>query len=231
MVCSKERGFGGCRCSRFRWLWPPSLSSQTTTPEGYTFYVAPHSHIDVVWYWTYDQTAVMCIDIMKHALDMMRKDPRFTFTQDQMMAIKPFWNSLNPDDKEFLLRMVRERRFELASGNYLQPDEAESDFESLVRQFYPALSWMETTFSTKVSTAWNIDTYGHTVQMPQLFHKAGLKYFVFHTRRSSVLAGFDQEPVLLGGPRRQQDPQLLAFGKLLAGLAWDERKSSQVRRS
>ena len=163
----------------FRMAWPASSAAQTKTPEAYTFYVAPHSHIDVVWYWTYDQTAVMCIDIMKHALDMMRKDPRFTFTQDQMMAIEPFWNSLNADDKEFLLRMVRERRFELASGNYLQPDEAEPDFESLVRQFYPALSWMETTFSTKVSTAWNIDTYGHSVQMPQLFHKAGLKYFVF----------------------------------------------------
>ncbi len=158
---------------------PPSSPSETKAPDGYTFYVTPHSHIDVVWYWTYDQTAVMCIDIMKHALDMMRKDPRYTFTQDQMMAIEPFWNSLSLDDKAFLRRMVRERRFELAGGNYLQPDEAESDFESLVRQYYPALSWMESTFSTKVTAAWNIDTYGHSVQMPQLFSKAGLKYFVF----------------------------------------------------
>lgn len=147
--------------------------------DGYVFYIAPHSHIDVEWYWTYDQTSVMCIDIMKHALAMMRRDPHFTFTQDQMTAIEPFWNTLNPDDKAFLRRMVKERRFELTGGNYLQPDEAEPDFESLVRQYYPALSWMETTFSTKVVTAWNIDTYGHTVQMPQLYRKAGLKYFVF----------------------------------------------------
>jgi alpha-mannosidase len=178
----------------------PRLTSQTTPAEGYTFYVTPHSHIDVVWYWTYDQTTVMCIDIMKHALDMMRKDPRFTFTQDQMMAIKPFWDSLGPDDKTFLRRMVRERRFELASGNYLQPDEAEADFESLVRQFYPALSWMETTFSTKVSTAWNIDTYGHTVQMPQLFRKAGLKYFVFQRDVLPSLQASIKSPFYWEGP-------------------------------
>jgi len=155
------------------------VAGQTPPPDGYTFYVAPHSHIDVVWYWTYDQTIVVTTDILNHALDLFHRDPRFTFTQDQMVAIEPFWNSLPNSEKEFLRRMVRERRFELATGMYLQPDEAESDFESLVRQFYPALSWMESTFSTKVSTAWNVDTYGHTRQMPQLFKKAGLSNFVF----------------------------------------------------
>jgi len=153
--------------------------AQTPPSDGYTFYVAPHSHIDVVWYWTYDKTAVVSIDILNRALDLFHRDPRFTFTQDQMVAIEPFWNSLPNSEKEFLRRMVSERRFELATGMYLQPDEAESDFESLVRQFYPALSWMENTFSTKVSTAWNVDTYGHTPQMPQLFRKAGLSNFVF----------------------------------------------------
>jgi alpha-mannosidase len=147
--------------------------------DGYTFYIAPHSHIDVVWYWTYDKTLVVTKQIFDHALDLFHRDPRFTFTQDQMVAIQPFWDSLPDSEKEFLRRMVRERRFELATGMYLQPDEAESDFEALVRQFYPALPWMEDTFSAKVSTAWNLDTYGHTRQMPQLFRKAGLDNFVF----------------------------------------------------
>jgi alpha-mannosidase len=154
-------------------------SAQTTSAEGYTFYVAPHSHIDVVWYWTYDKTQVISIDILKHALELLHRDPRYTFTQDQMAALQPFWDTLPDSEKEFLRRMVHERRFELTSGMYVQPEEAEPDFESLVRQFYPALSWMESTFSTKVSTAWNIDTYGHSVQIPQLFRKAGLNYFVF----------------------------------------------------
>src|SRR5262249_43938941 len=31
----------------------------------------------------------------------------------------------------------------------------------------------------KILTAWNLDTFGQTIQMPQLFRRAGLHYFVF----------------------------------------------------
>ncbi len=176
------------------------IAAQTPPRDGYTFYVAPHSHVDVVWYWTYDKTTVVTMDILKRALDLFHRDPRFTFTQDQMLAIQPFWDSLPETEKEFLRRMVRERRFELATGTYVQPDEAESDFEALVRQFYPALSWMENTFSTKVSTAWNVDTYGHSPQMPQLFRKAGLDYFVFMRDVLPSLQASIKSPFYWQGP-------------------------------
>jgi alpha-mannosidase len=199
-VCCKKRS----RLFVTAGLFLAGLSVGSAEPNspagGYTFYVAPHSHIDVVWYWTYDQTAVMSINILRHALDLMRKDSRYTFTQDQMVAIEPFWNTLNEDDKQFLLKMVKERRFELATGMYLQPDEAESDFESLVRQFFPALEWMKRTFSTEVSTAWNIDTYGHTIQIPQLFSKAGLKYFVFQRDVLPSLQASIKSPFYWNGP-------------------------------
>lgn len=146
---------------------------------GYTVYVTPHSHMDMVWYWTYDQTEVVAIKILRMALDMMQKDPRYTFAQDQVLALKPFWETLSEADRNFLRRMVKEGRFEVTTGMYVQPDIAEPDFESLVRQFIPAKAWMEQTFGTKVLTAWNLDTYGQTVQMPQLFRRAGIPYFVF----------------------------------------------------
>ena len=141
--------------------------------------MAPHSHIDLVWYWTYDKTQVISINILRHALDLLKSDPRYTFTQDQKLALQPFWDSLSEPDRAFLRKMIQEGRFEVTTGMYVQPDVAEPDFESLTREFLPALPWMNQTFGAKVSTAWNIDTYGHTVQMPQLFHQAGLSYFVF----------------------------------------------------
>lgn len=147
--------------------------------DGYSIYVAPHSHFDMVWYWTYDKTRVLAIRILRQALEMLKKDPKYTFTQDQMMAFKPFWESLSEEDKNFLRRAAKEGRFELTTGMYVQPEIAEPDFESLTRQFLPAKAWMESTLGTKILTSWNIDTYGQTVQMPQLFRRAGLKYFVF----------------------------------------------------
>jgi alpha-mannosidase len=135
--------------------------------------------MDMVWYWTYDRTEMLAIKILRQALDMLKKDPRYKFTQDQMKALKPFWDSLSDADRQFLRRMVQEGRFEVTTGMNTQPDLAASDYESLTREFFPAMPWMENTFGTKISTSWNIDTYGQTVQMPQLFESAGLRYFVF----------------------------------------------------
>jgi alpha-mannosidase len=135
--------------------------------------------MDLVWYWTYDKTQVVSIRILRQALHMLKTDPQFTFTQDQQLALQPFWDSLSADDRAFLLRMIKEGRFEVATGMYVQPDIAEPDFESLTREFLPAMPWMKETLGAHIDTAWNIDTYGQTVQMPQLFRRAGLKYFVF----------------------------------------------------
>ncbi|MGH9655213.1 MAG: glycosyl hydrolase-related protein [Bryobacteraceae bacterium] len=151
----------------------------SSPPGGYTIYVTPHSHMDIEWYWTYDKTQVLAIGILRQALEMLRKDPGFAFTQDQRMALEPFWNSLSRSDKDFLRSMIQEGRFEVATGTIVQPDISAPDFESLTRQFLLAKPWLETTLGAHIVTCWNIDTYGHTIQMPQLCRQAGLRYFVF----------------------------------------------------
>jgi alpha-mannosidase len=147
--------------------------------QGYTVYVVPHSHIDLEWFWTYEDTRVMAIKILRQALAMLKSDAEFAFTQDQMLALKPFWDDLSDADRNFMRRMAKEGRFEVAGGEYVQPDVDEPDFESLTRQALLAKPWMEKTFQTVVTTGWNIDTFGQTIQMPQLFGRAGLRYFVF----------------------------------------------------
>src|ERR1700689_3544728 len=100
------------------------VSSQSSTNDiqppagGYTLYVAPHSHIDLVWYWTYDKTQVMCIKILRHALDLLKGDPPYPFTQDQLLALQPSWYTLSDPDRAFLRQMIKERRVEVATGMY-----------------------------------------------------------------------------------------------------------------
>jgi alpha-mannosidase len=141
--------------------------------------VVPHSHIDLEWLWTYDQSEAFSTRILRQALQMLKKDPRFTFTQDQMQALKRFWDSVSDTDKSFLRRAVSEGRFEVVTGMFVQPDVNEPDFESPTRQLLLAKPWMEATSGAKILTAWNVDTFGQTIQMPQLFRRAGLRYFFF----------------------------------------------------
>ena len=147
--------------------------------QNYIVYVVPHSHIDLEWYWTYDKTRIKALKILNQALRMLKQDPEFAFTQDEMAALKPFWQSLGGADRTFLRRMIQEGRFEVATGMLVQPDIAEPDYESLTRQFLLAKPWLEKTLGANILTSWNIDSYGQTPQMPQLTRQAGLRYFVF----------------------------------------------------
>jgi alpha-mannosidase len=146
---------------------------------GLSIYVVPHSHQALEWFWTYDQSKVLAIKILRHALEILKKDPHYAFTQDYMVFLKTFWESLPNSDQNFLRRAAQEGRFEIATGMYVQPNMAEPDFESLTRQLLLAKRWEEETFGTKVLTSWNIDSYGQPIQMPQLFRKAGIPYLVF----------------------------------------------------
>lgn len=177
----KQRVAGFARLTTFCLVLAALLCARCAqaAPRGYTIYVVPHSHIDIEWYWTYDQTQVIAINILSHALRLLKEDPHYAFTQDQVEALKPFWESLSDADKEFLRRMIREGRFEVTTGTYVQPEIAEPDFESLTRQFLVARPWLEKTLRPEILTSWNIDTYGQTIQMPQFSREAGLRYFVF----------------------------------------------------
>jgi alpha-mannosidase len=146
---------------------------------GYTIYAVPHSHIDVEWFWTYEQTKATAIRILTQALRMLKRDPRFAFTQDQVQLLKPFWDSLSDDDREVLKKMIRNGRFEVATGTWNQPDVNGLGFESLTRQFLVGEAWIRATLGARVVTAWNIDTFGQTLQMPQLYRLAGLRYAFF----------------------------------------------------
>ncbi len=165
--------------SAFSEGWASQTGFAQPPSQGYMIYVVPHSHIDLEWYWTYEDTRVLAIKILRQALAMLKKDAEFAFTQDEMLALKPFWDDLSDADRNFMRRMAKEGRFEVATGMYVQPDVDEPDFESLTRQLLIAKPWMEKTFQTMVTTAWNVDTFGQTIQMPQLFRRAGLRYFVF----------------------------------------------------
>ena len=51
-------------------------------------YVVPHTHIDVQWYYTYEtfRTTLAKRIFRDHLLPLMRKDPGYCFSQDQVRS-------------------------------------------------------------------------------------------------------------------------------------------------
>ena len=142
-------------------------------------YIMPHSHIDVEWYWSYPTTLEWTKEIIGKALDLMRRDPDYRFTQDQVVLIRPILEEMSEEDREFFLQMVREGRFQIVGGMYVQPEVAEPRGETLIRQILVGKNWFSSVLGVDVEVGWFIDTFGQMSQIPQILVKSGFKYYSF----------------------------------------------------
>ena len=144
-----------------------------------TFYVMPHSHIDVEWYWTFATTREWTADILDKAMSLLRRDPDYRFTQDQVVLVKSYWEGLGAEDRAFFKQMVTEGRLAIVGGMLVQPEVAEPSGEALVRQILLGQQWLETTLGVRTRCGWFIDTFGQVPQIPQILRLAGYDAYVF----------------------------------------------------
>jgi alpha-mannosidase len=154
---------------------------QDPKPNGIpcTYFVMPHSHIDVEWYWTFATTREWTADILTKAMALLRRDPDYRFTQDQVVLLKSYWEGLGAEDRAFLKQMVAEGRLAIAGGMYVQPEVAEPCGEALVRQILVGQQWLASTLGVRARCGWFIDTFGQTPQIPQILRLAGYDAYVF----------------------------------------------------
>jgi len=147
--------------------------------KNYEIYVLPHSHIDTCWYWDYPKAKTYSRKVLENALNLLKEDPNYTFCQDQVTVLKAFWEELDDENRRLLKAFIKEGRFEVVGGMYVQPEIAEPGGECLIRQILVGRRWMREVLGADSVCGWNIDTFGHCGQIPQILAKSGMKYYVF----------------------------------------------------
>jgi alpha-mannosidase len=142
-----------------------------------TYHLTGNSHIDAAWLWPWTES----IDSIRHtwgtALQLMNEYPNYTFTQSAAqynvwMAEKyPF---LNDEIKQ----RIREGRWEIVGGMWVEPDLNLPDGESLVRQLLIGKRAFRELYGVDVRIGWNPDSFGYNWQLPQIYKRSGIDYFV-----------------------------------------------------
>jgi alpha-mannosidase len=139
--------------------------------------LAGNSHIDAAWLWPRSET----IDVVKRtfttALQLMNEYPDYTFTQSaaqytQWMAEK--YPQLNDQIKQ----RVNEGRWEIVGGMWVEPDLNLPGGESLVRQLLVGQAEFKKDLGVTARIGWNPDSFGYNWQLPQIYKRSGLDYFV-----------------------------------------------------
>jgi alpha-mannosidase len=83
-----------------------------------------------------------------------------------------------PDLFKQIEQRVKEGRWEVIGGMWVEPDLNMPDGESLVRQILVGKRYFQKNFGVDVKIGWNPDSFGYNYQLPQIYKKSGMDYFV-----------------------------------------------------
>ncbi|MFZ3217065.1 MAG: alpha-mannosidase [Candidatus Acidiferrales bacterium] len=136
-----------------------------------------NSHIDAAWLWPWTETVNVVRDTFSTALQLMDEYPQYTFTQSAA-AYSEWMCQKYPGICEGIRERVKQGRWELVGGMWVEPDLNMPGGESLVRQLLIGKRYFREQFGVDVRIGWNPDSFGYNWQLPQIYKKSGIDYFV-----------------------------------------------------
>ncbi len=152
---------------------------QTLRPwlQHFTVRIIGNSHIDMAWLWPWTETVEVVRNTFQSVLDLMREYPDFKFTMSSARAYE-WMQEKYPDIFEQIQQRVKEGRWEVIGGMWVEPDLNMPAGESLVRQILVGKRYFQKNFGVDVKIGWNPDSFGYNWQLPQIYKKSGMDYFV-----------------------------------------------------
>src|SRR5580698_655899 len=145
--------------------------------ERTTFHLTGNSHIDAAWLWPWTET----VDVVKRtfgtALQLMNEYPDYTYTQSAAQY-NAWIADKYPQMNEEIKQRIKEGRWEIVGGMWVEPDLNMPDGESQVRSILVCKRWFQKEYGVDVRIGWNPDSFGYTWQLPQIYKRSGIDYFV-----------------------------------------------------
>ena len=136
-----------------------------------------NAHIDAAWLWPWTETVDVARRTFATALQLMDEYPKYTYTQSAA-AYDEWICDKYPSQCQQIKDRVKEGRWEMVGGMWVEPDLNMPDGESLVRQLLIGKRYFKDQFGVDVRIGWNPDSFGYTWQLPQIYKKSGVDYFV-----------------------------------------------------
>jgi alpha-mannosidase len=136
-----------------------------------------NSHIDLSWLWPQSEAVEIVRNTWTTVLQLMREFPDFTFTASSAAAYE-WMEEKYPTLFAQIQQRVKEGRWEPIGGMWVEPDLNIPSGESLVRQLLTGTRYFHDKFGVEIKTGWNPDSFGYNWQLPQIYKKSGMDYFV-----------------------------------------------------
>lgn len=137
-----------------------------------------NAHIDPVWLWEWEEGAAEAISTFRVAADFCEAYEGFVFNHNEAILYR--WvEEYEPTLFKRIQKLVKEGKWHIMGGWYLQPDCNMPSGESFVRQILSGRTYFKDKFNVDPVTALNFDPFGHTRGLVQILKKAGYDSYIF----------------------------------------------------
>jgi alpha-mannosidase len=143
-----------------------------------TFFIIPHTHWEGAVFFTREEYLTSGLPHILQAIKLLKAYPDYRFVLDQACYVKPFLERF-PDEDAAFRKFVKEGRLAIVGGMDVMPDVNMPSGESFVRQVLYGKGYFRRKLGVDVTVAWQLDTFGHHAQIPQLLKLAGYRSFWF----------------------------------------------------
>ena len=156
-----------------------ALSGMADRVASIGIHVIGHSHIDMNWLWTWDDTREVIKRDFGSVLAILDDYPEMTFTHSQP-ATYELIQSERPDLFAKVVEHISSGRWETATMQWVEGDTNMASGESTIRQLLEARVFTRDQLGTRSSTFLAPDTFGHAGNLPQLAVSAGAERYYHH---------------------------------------------------
>ncbi len=136
-----------------------------------------HTHIDVAWLWRLRQTREKASRTFSSVLKLMDIYPDFKFMSSQAQ-LYDYVKQDYPELYERIKERIKEGRWEVEGGMWLEADTNVASGEALIRQFLVGKRFFRKEFGIDTKIMWLPDVFGYSASVPQIIKKCGLDYFM-----------------------------------------------------
>ena len=156
----------------------PAEEPGAANPNKETLWLIPHTHWEGAVFKTREEYLDMGLPNILTAMRLLREQPGFRFTLDQVAYVRPFLERYPSEVADFR-RFLAEGRLQLAGALDVMPDDNMPGGETFIRQMQYGKGYYRDKLGVNVTTGWLLDTFGHHAQIPQLLTLGGYKSFWF----------------------------------------------------
>ncbi|MEZ0537453.1 alpha-mannosidase [Caldicellulosiruptoraceae bacterium PP1] len=164
-------------CKKAREYLSSELYDKFSSYEDIVATCIGHTHIDVAWQWTHEQSRQKAIRSFLTVLKLMEEYPDYLFMSSQPQLYK-FVKEDYPEVYKRIKEKIKEGKWEAEGAMWLEADCNLTSGESLVRQILFGKRFFKDEFGIDNKVLWLPDVFGYSAALPQILKKSGVDYFM-----------------------------------------------------